>query len=81
MKSLALNGQVTMVDARSRLVEISIGTAAGVQQDMTFHIIRGDQFVADILIVEVWPDKAVGILNVVKTGMQPQVGDKVATNL
>lgn len=80
-KSIALNGQVTRVDLPNRLAEISIGTAAGVRQDMRFHVVRGDQFVADILILEVWPDTAVGRLDLVKTGMQPQVGDKVATNL
>ena len=80
-KSISLNGQVTAVDAQNRLAEISIGTAAGVRQDMRFHVIRGDQFVADILILEVWPDKAVGKLDLVKQGMEPQAGDKVATNL
>jgi len=80
-KSIALNGQVTRVDLPNRLAEISIVAAAGVRQDMRFHVIRGDQFVADILILEVWPDTAVGKLDLVKTGMQPQAGDKVATNL
>ncbi len=80
-KALGLNGQVTAVDLRSRLVEISIGTAAGVRQDITFHITRGDQYVADIQIVEVWPDRAVGVLNLVKQGAQPQAGDRVTTNL
>lgn len=80
-RSIALNGQVTAVDLRSRLLEISIGMAAGVRKEMTFHVIRGDRFVADILIMEVWPDRAVGILDVVQTGLQPQAGDKVSTNL
>ncbi len=80
-RALGLNGQVTAVDLRSRLVEISIGTAAGVRQDITFHITRGDQYVADIQIVEVWPDRAVGVLNLVKQGAQPQAGDRVTTNL
>ncbi len=80
-RSIALNGQVMAVDLRSRLVEISIGTAAGVRKDMAFHVIRGDRFVADILIMEVWPDRAVGILDIVQAGLQPQTGDKVSTNL
>jgi cell shape-determining protein MreC len=80
-RSIALNGQVTAVDLRSRLLEISIGAAAGVRKDMTFHVIRGDRFVADILILEVWPDRAVGILDLVQAGLQPQAGDKVSTNL
>lgn len=80
-RNIALNGQVTRADLQNRLVEISIGTAAGVRQNMTFHIVRGDQFVADIQIMEVLPDQAVGVLTVVKQGMQPQPGDRVATNL
>ena len=80
-RSIALNGQVTAVDLRSRLLEISIGAAAGVRKDMTFHVVRGDRFVADILIMEVWPDRAVGILDIVQAGLQPQAGDKVSTNL
>jgi cell shape-determining protein MreC len=80
-RSIALNGQVTAVDLRSHLLEISIGTAGGVRKDMTFHVIRGDRFVADILIMEVWPDRAVGVLDIVQAGLQPQAGDKVSTNL
>jgi hypothetical protein len=80
-RGIGLTGQVTQTDLRSHLVEISIGAAAGVQKDMTFHVIRGDRFVADVLIMEVWPDKAIGVLNIVQTGMQPQAGDKATTNL
>ena len=81
-KDIALNGQVTQVDAQNRLVQISIGTAAGVRQDMKFHVTRGDHYVADILIIEVWPDQGgrhPGSSS--KQGMQPQAGDKVSTNL
>jgi hypothetical protein len=81
VKGIALTGQITAVDVRSRLVEISIGTAAGVRKDMKFHVVRGDRFVADILILEVWPDKAVGLLDLVQPAVQPQAGDKVTTNL
>jgi hypothetical protein len=80
-RALSLNGQVTQVDLRSRLVEVSLGAAAGVRQNVVFHITRGDQYVADIQIVEVWPDRAVGVLNLVKPGMQPQAGDRATTNL
>ena len=62
-----------------RLAQISIGSAAGVRQDMKFYVIRGDRFVANILILEVSPDAAVGILDLVQ--VPPQVGDSVATNL
>ncbi|HSV98563.1 MAG TPA: hypothetical protein VLI39_00215 [Sedimentisphaerales bacterium] len=80
-RMIALNGQVTAVDIKNRLAEISIGAAAGVRQEMKFHIIRGDRWVADMLILEVGPDKAVGIVETVQPGMEPRAGDVVATNL
>jgi len=80
-RAIGLNGRVTAVDMSSRLAEISIGTAAGVKQEMKFHVTRGDRFVADILVLEVWPDKAVGIIDLLQPGMEPQAGDTVTTNL
>jgi len=78
-KPIALNGKITAVDMNKHLAQISIGSAAGVRQDMKFYVTRGDRFVANILILEVSPDTAVGILDLVQ--VPPQVGDSVATNL
>ncbi len=78
-RTIGLNGRITAVDMKNRLAEISIGSAAGVRQDMTFHIIRGDRWAAKMLILDVSPDKAVGILDLVQ--VEPQVGDVVTTNL
>lgn len=80
-RTIALNGKVTAVDIKNKLAEISIGAAAGVRQEMKFHITRGDRWVADMLILEVGPDKAVGIVDLVQQGMEPRAGDTVATNL
>ncbi|MEN6334800.1 MAG: hypothetical protein ABFE01_11100 [Phycisphaerales bacterium] len=80
-RTIALNGQVTAVDIKNKLAEISIGAAAGVRQEMKFHITRGDRWVADMLILEVGPDKAVGIVETMQQGMEPKAGDIVATNL
>jgi hypothetical protein len=78
-RPIGLNGRVTAVDMKNRLAQISIGTAAGVRQDMKFYVTRGDRFVANILILDVSPDKAVGILDLVQ--VEPQIGDAVTTNL
>jgi hypothetical protein len=78
-KDIGLNGRVTAVDMKNALAEISIGAAAGVKPDMNFHVIRGQQFVCDILILDVDADKAVGILKRVQGA--PQRGDVCATNL
>lgn len=78
-RDIGLNGRVTKVDLKNRLAEISIGAASGVRQDMKFHVTRGDRFVCDILILDVDPEKAVGILDLVQ--VEPQAGDNVTTNL
>lgn len=78
-KAIGLSGRVTVVDMKLRMAQISIGSAAGVRPDMKFYVTRGDRFVANILILEVSPDSAVGILDLVQT--EPQVGDVVTTNL
>ena len=78
-KDIALNGKVTAVDMQNALAEISIGSATGVKQDMKFHVVRGEQFVCDILILDVDADKAVGVLKRVQA--EPRRGDVCSTNL
>jgi hypothetical protein len=46
---------------------------------MKFHVIRGDEFICDILIIDIDAEEAVGILELVQK--QPKVGDNVSTNL
>lgn len=72
-----LNGRIVRVDMP--LAEISIGAAAGVRENMTFHIIRGTQFIADLEILNVDTDRAVGRLMRVQS--PPRAGDTVTTNL
>jgi len=78
-KDIGLNGRVTQVDMKNHVAAISIGSAAGVREQMKFHVIRGDRFICDVLIFDVDADKAVGVLDLVQT--EPQAGDLVATNL
>ena len=76
---IALQGLVTAVDLKNSMASISIGKADGVKEGMRFHVTRGDEFLCDILIIEVDSEQAVGILELVQ--QQPQVGDKASTNL
>ena len=76
---IALKGRITDVDMKNSLVEISIGSADGVKKQMKLHVTRGNNFVCDMLILDVSPEKAVGILSLVR--QQPKVGDLVSTNL
>jgi myosin heavy subunit len=78
-REIGLKGLVTAVDLENSLAEISIGSADGVKEEMKFHVTRGDQFICDILILDVDTAKAVGILELVQ--QPPKVGDKVSTNL
>jgi len=78
-RDMDLRGLVTAVDPKNSMAEISIGLANGVKQDMKFHVTRGDEFICDILILDVDEEKAVGILDLVQK--IPRVGDNVGTNL
>lgn len=78
-RDIDLNGRVTELDLSNGLAAISIGSAAGVDRKMQFHVTRGEEFVCDIVILDVEADKAVGDLKRIQ--MQPQVGDTVTTNL
>lgn len=76
---IALKGLVTVVDLKNKMASISIGSANGVKEDMKFYVTRGDEFICDILIIDVDVEEAVGVLGLVQ--QQPKVGDNVSTNL
>lgn len=80
-KEISLKGQITFVDLKNKMAEISIGEAHGVKEEMKFHVIRGDKFICDILILDVEPEKAVGILDLFDPEQPPKVDDEVSTNL
>ncbi len=81
-KEIGLKGSITNVDLKNKMASISIGAAHGVMEGMKFHVTRGAQFVCDILIFDVQPEQAVGILELLEaTQQQPRVGDMVSTNL
>jgi hypothetical protein len=79
IQPIGLQGSVTAVDLKNSLAEISIGQAHGVKESMRFHVLRGDEFVCDILIFFVDAERSVGILERVRS--QPRAGDNVTTNL
>jgi seryl-tRNA synthetase len=76
---LNLHGSVTAVDLKNSMASISVGKADGVKTGMRFHVTRGDNFLCDILIIEVDAEQSVGVLELMQ--QQPQVGDSVSTNL
>jgi myosin heavy subunit len=74
-----LKCKIAEIDSKNSMATISIGSADGVKEAMTFHVTRGDAFICDILVTDVDTEKAVGVLQLVQ--QQPKVGDNAATNL
>ncbi len=74
-----LQGVITAVDLKNSMASVSVGSADGVREGMKLHVTRGDEFVCDILIIDVDVEEAVGILELMQK--QPGVGDRVSTNL
>jgi hypothetical protein len=80
-KPIALKGSITEVNLENSFVQISIGSVNGVRKDMRFIVTRGNQFICEILIFDVVPEMAVGVIERLKSGATPKIGDNVATNL
>jgi hypothetical protein len=76
---IGLKGIINDVNMANSWAEISIGSADGVRDKMTFHVTRNGKFICDIVIFEVDTDKAVGKLELVQE--TPKAGDLVSTNL
>lgn len=82
IRDIALEALIAEVDLENSLAQISIGAADGVKAGMRFHVVRGDEFICDILIFDVEAEKAVGVLELMEaTQQQPRAGDNVSTNL
>ena len=72
-----IQGLVTAVG--ESMVQLSIGSADGVKQNMVFHITRGDRFLCDVVVTDVDINKSAGVLELVQ--QRPQVGDTASTQL
>jgi hypothetical protein len=79
VKEMGLKGVITRLDLKNSYAEISIGAADGVKEKMRFYATRGDAFICEILILEVYAERAVGLLERVQS--TPKSGDGVSTNI
>jgi chromosome segregation ATPase len=75
-----INLQGTISELKESMATISIGGVDGVKAGMEFFVIRGDQFICKVKIVDVADTQAAGKLELVQQN-QPKVGDVVTTNL
>jgi hypothetical protein len=80
-QDIGLKGSITVVDIENLLAQVSIGAAHGVKEGTRFHVIRGDRFVCDVVIFDVQPEMAMGILDLLKADSPPRVGDEITTNM
>jgi TolA-binding protein len=71
--SAPIRGQILGVSGD--IVTISVGTADGVERDMIFVIHRGEEYIGDLKISAVQPEKAAGRLKGAK--LVPVAGDRV----
>jgi len=78
-RDVGLKGLIDAVDLKNSLASISIGKADNVREGMKLYVTRGDEFICEILIIDVDAEQAVGVLERVQK--QPRVGDNVSTNL
>lgn len=74
-----VDGQVVRWDAATALVEINRGTANGVALGHMFDIVRGSDFICEVVVSSVAANNCVAYISV-KTGRSPQAGD-AATKL
>jgi hypothetical protein len=72
-----IQGLIMEID--QSLVTLSVGSADGVQKGMTFHVVRGSEFLCNVVVTDVDINKSAGILEMVQ--QQPKIGDTVATKL
>ena len=79
IKNLGLEGIITEVQPKNSLASINIGSANGVKDNMRFHVLRGNRFICDIIILQTDADQASGYLDLVGDVL-PKAGDTVKTN-
>jgi len=75
---IGLKGLVSGVDTKKSMAKISIGSSDGVKKAMRFHVSRGNEYICDIVIIDVAAEEAVGTLELVQ--QPPRPGDNVSTN-
>jgi len=80
-KPIGLEGKISLLDLQNSFAQISIGSANGVRKGMKFFVTRADRFICEILIIDVEPENAVGILERVNKQNPPKIGDSVTTNI
>ena len=76
--AIGLKGLISDLDIANKLAEISLGSTDGVKEGMKFIVTRDNQFICNVVVLDVDAERAVGLLDLVKG--TPVAGDRVSTN-
>lgn len=74
-----IRGRVTAVDPKIGLVVINVGSQDKVEERFPFIVYRGAEFVAKIVVDQVFPEMSVARVEIAKASIQ--IGDNVTTRL
>jgi hypothetical protein len=74
---IPIRGTITAID--NKLAAISVGSSSGVRKDMRFIVIRGQDYVGDLVITHVEPTESAG--QIVRQQGAIAMGDSVTTSL
>ena len=76
--AIGLKGLISDLDIANKLAEISLGSTDGVKEGMKFIVTRDNEFICNVVVLDVDAERAVGLLDLVKD--TPVTGDRVSTN-
>jgi len=76
--AIGLKGLISDLNMENRMAEISLGSTDGVKEGMKFIVTRDNEFICNVVVLDVDAERAVGLLDLVKG--TPVTGDRVSTN-
>ncbi len=79
VRDIQLTGRISDLRLSESMAEISLGTADGVRDGMRFYVTREDEFVCELLVIDVDSEKSIAIIE--RKRLTPEKGDKISTNL
>ena len=68
-----------IIEIAGNILTISVGSADGVTKDMVFVVYRGGQYIGDLRVGMVDPNRSAGRL--IQSAMAPKVGDEATDAL
>lgn len=76
-----IDAKIVAVDAKAKLVVLSVGRNQKVAKGYNFTVYRGNSFVGKVLVFEVYPDLSGARILFTKEGASVEQGDSASTSL